>query len=129
MMFASLVLSLAGLAQPVFADDPAQYSDWLQHGCRIQQVGHSGGEPVDHTAFCACFDARVSEAGGGGIYRAFALGMQGALREQSLIEDWEAARDTAAAEAGAMSLETQTGFSQILQNSLLACVHLSYQGE
>ena len=129
MMFASLIVSLAALAQPAFSDDPALYSDWLQHGCRIQQVGHSGGEPVDHTEFCACFAAEVSETAGAEIYRMFALGIQGALREQSLIEDWELARDTAAAEAGAMSLETQAGYPQILQNSLLACVHLSYQGE
>ncbi|WP_417483236.1 hypothetical protein [Maricaulis sp.] len=126
MMFASLLLALA---QPVFVDDPQQYSTWLQHGCRLQQVGHSGGVPADHTEFCACFDNSVSETADAATYRVFALGMQGALREQSLIEDWEGARDTAAAEAAAMPPASQAGFTQILQNSLMACLSLSYQGE
>tara|TARA_R110000868_G_scaffold76499_2_gene219889 strand:- start:33965 stop:34351 length:387 start_codon:yes stop_codon:yes gene_type:complete len=128
-MFASLLLALAGLAQPGFSDDPQQYSTWLQHGCRLQQVGHSGGVPADHTEFCACFDANVSGTVGEETYRVFALGMQGALREQSLIEDWEDARDAAAAQAATMSPEAQAGFGQILQNSLLSCLSLSYQAE
>ncbi|WP_417492566.1 hypothetical protein [Maricaulis sp.] len=128
-MFVSLLLAVTGLAQPAFSEDPQQYSTWLQHGCRLQQVGYSGGEPADHTEFCACFDAHVSDAGDEATYRVFALGMQGALRERSLIEDWEGARDTAAAEAGAMPLTAQAGFGQTLQDALLTCMPLSYQGE
>lgn len=112
-----------------FSEDPQQYSGWLQQACRIQQVGHSGGETVDHTEFCACFDSNVRDATTDEIYRVFALGSQGAVREQGLIEDWQAARDTAAAEAGVMTPEVQASFTNILQNSLMACLPLSYQGD
>lgn len=124
-----VIAALAGLAQPDFPDNRDQYSIWLQHGCRLQQVGYSGGEPADHIEFCTCFDTNVSETADSETYRVLALGMQGALREQSLIEDWEGARDTAVTVAGAMSPAAQAGFGPILQNSLMACLSLSYQEE
>ena len=127
-MFASLIAALAGFAQPAFADDAEQYSVWMQQACRVQQVGHGGGEPVDHTEFCACFDSHVREMAPDEAYRALALGSQGAVQEQGLIEDWQAARDTAASEAAAMAPEVQATFTSILRDSLLACIPLSYQG-
>ncbi|WP_339743114.1 hypothetical protein [uncultured Maricaulis sp.] len=127
-LIATAVL-LQSTTTPAFSEDPQQYSVWLQQACRIQQVGHSGGEPVDHTEFCTCFDSHVRDTTSDKIYRVFALGSQGAAREQGLIEDWQAARDTAAAEAGAMTPEVQTSFTTILQNALMACLPLSNQGD
>ena len=128
-MFVSLIASLASVATIEFPDDPDQYSQWMQQACRIQQVGHSGGEPDDHTGFCTCFDASLRDAASPAIYRIFALGSQGAVREQGMIEDWEMARDTAAAEASAMPPSDQAQFTSILQAGLTTCMHLSYQGE
>lgn len=128
-MFASLILALASLAPPTISDEAALYSVWMQQACRIQQVGHSGGEPADHVEFCACFDGTLQFVSNAATYRVLALGSQGALQEQSLIEDWEAARDTAVTEAAAMSLEDQAEFVPLLQNALMSCMHLSYQGE
>lgn len=128
-MFASLFLALAGLAPPAILDESALYSVWMQQACRIQQVSQSGGEPVDHVEFCDCFDGTLQFVSNAATYRVFALGSQGALQEQSLIEDWETARDTAAAEAAAMSPEDQAEFVPLLQGALMSCMHLSYQGE
>ena len=128
-MFVSLIVGLAGLAATEFPDDPEQYSVWMQQACRIQQVGHSGGEPVDHTEFCACFDTALREAASPAIYRVFALGSQGAVREQGMIEDWEAARDTAAVEAATLPPTDQAQFTSLLQGGLGRCMHLSHQGE
>ncbi|SDM22992.1 hypothetical protein SAMN04488568_10736 [Maricaulis salignorans] len=131
-MPAPALLASLLFVQPVtagFSEDPAQASIWLQQACRIQQVGYSGGVPVDHTEFCTCFDRNLREASTDDVYRVFALGSQGAVREQGLIEDWESARDTAAAEAGAMAPEVQASFTTILQSSLMACMNFSFQGE
>jgi len=128
-MFTSLIAALVGLAQPTFADDVEQYSVWMQQACRVQQVGRSGGEPVDYTELCTCFDSNLRAASTDEVYRVFALGSQGVVREQGLIEDWEAARDTAAAEAAAMAPEVQARFTTILQSSLMACINLSLPGE
>ncbi len=128
-MIISLIASLASVAAADFPDDPAQYSVWMQQSCRIQQVGRSGGEPADHTGFCVCLDSQVREASSPATYRAFALGSQGALREQAMIEDWEAARDTAMREAAALPTSEQTQLTAILQSALGACMNLVYQGE
>ena len=42
-----------------------------------------------------------------------------------MIEDWEGARDTAAAEAGAMAPEVQGQFASLLQGALGHCFALS----
>ena len=128
-MFASLFLALAGLAPPAAIDETELYSVWIQQACRIQQVGYSGGEPADHMEFCDCFDGTLQFVSNAATYRVLALGSQGALQEQSLIEDWENARDTAAAEAAAMSQEDQAEFVPLMQSALMTCMHLSYQGE
>lgn len=126
-MIASLIAGFAlSVAASDFPGDPDQYSEWMQHACRIQQVGYNGGgEPDDYDAFCTCLDGALQDTASEPVYRAFALGSQGALQDQSMIEDWEGARDTAAAEAGAMSPEVQGQFASLLQGALGQCMGLS----
>ncbi|WP_339334421.1 hypothetical protein [uncultured Maricaulis sp.] len=128
-MIASLIASVLAVASTEFSDDPEQHSVWMQQACRIQQVGYGGGEPDDYTAFCVCFDDSLREQTSAPVYRAFALGSQGAIREQGMIEDWEAARDTAASEAGAMDPAIQAQFTSYLQTALTGCVSLAYPSE
>ena len=126
-MIASLI---AGLALTVTATDfpgnPDQYSEWMQHACQVQQVGYNGGGvPADYVEFCSCLDGHLQETSSEPVYRVFALGSQGSLQDQSMIEDWEGARDTAAAEAGAMAPEVQGQFASLLQGALGHCFALS----
>ena len=118
-MIASLIASVLAVASTEFSDDPEQHSVWMQQACRIQQVGYGGG----------CFDDSLREQTSAPVYRAFALGSQGAIREQGMIEDWEAARDAAASEAGAMDPAIQAQFTSYLQTALTGCVSLAYPSE
>ena len=122
-----IAILIAGLtAATDLPHDTAQYSEWMQHACRIQQVGYNGGgEPADYAGFCTCLDGHLQETSSTEVYRVFALGSQGALQDQSMIEDWEGARDTAAAEAGAMPPEVQGQFAALLQGALGHCFALS----
>ncbi|WP_323762147.1 hypothetical protein [Maricaulis sp.] len=128
-MLVALIASLAGFAATEFADDPDQYSVWMQQSCRIQQVGRSGGVPEDHTAFCTCLDREIRAGASGPVYRVFALGSQGAIQDQAMVDDWAAARDTAATEAAMLSPDDQAQIQPVLQSALAACLPQSYQGE
>lgn len=128
-MFVSLIASLAASAAAEFPDDPDQYSVWMQQSCRIQQVGHAGGVPENHRAFCTCLDGELRTTASAAVYRIFALGSQGSLLDRAMVEDWAAARDTAATEAAALPSEEQAQFQPILQAALGACLSQSYQGE
>jgi len=128
-MLVAIITGLASLAVAGFPDDPDQYSEWMQQSCRMQQVGHAGGVPENHTAFCSCLDGEIRSAASSAVYRIFALGSQGSLQDRAMVEDWAAARDTAAVEAAALSPEERAQFQPILQTALGTCLPQSYQGE
>jgi len=121
-----LTMLIALFAQPAdFTSDPAEMSRLLQHSCQIQQVNNNGrGEPADYAPFCGCMDSNVMDEGGPAIHRIFALGGQGALQEQSMLSNWQAAQETARSEAAAMPEADQARFGPILQGSLQTCLSL-----
>ncbi|WP_203294844.1 hypothetical protein [Maricaulis parjimensis] len=110
-------------------DDPEQYSAWMQQSCQIQQVSRSGGEPDDHVPFCGCLDSRLRDSISLEAYRVFALGSQGAIQDQAMVDDWEAARDAATTEAAALPEAERAELQPALQGALGACLSLAYQGE
>lgn len=128
-MLAAMIAGVASLAATDFPDDPDQYSVWMQQSCRIQQVGHAGGVPDNHTAFCACFDRAIRAEASAPVYRIFALGAQGSIQDQAMVDDWAAARDAAATEAAALPPEERARFQPVLQAALGACLPHVFQGE
>ncbi len=128
-MIFSLIASLAGLAATEFPDDPEQFSAWMQQSCQVQQMRRSGGTPSDHDAFCSCLDGALSAGLSPAAYRVIALGSQGAIQDEGMIDDWEAARDAAATEVTALDPEEQSAIQPALQTGLSMCLSLAYQGE
>ena len=120
-------MGLALLTSPAtgFPDDTETLSSWMQHACRIQQVNRQGGEAEAYDAFCACFDAALAERVSPTAYRLYALGSQGAIAEQSIAPDWEAARDEAQRRFPELDEDEQMRASQVLQESLWACMSLA----
>ena len=125
-MFAILLASLSLTTD--FPDDPEQYSAWMQQSCRIQQIRRSGGETDDHAAFCACMDDSLRAGYSPAASRAIALGSQGAIQDEAMVDDWEAARDAALAEAAALPQDEQAQLQPVLQGALSSCLGLAYQG-
>ncbi|WP_291844851.1 hypothetical protein [Maricaulis sp.] len=128
-MLVSLITSLAGLAATEFPDDPEQFSAWMQQSCQVQQMRRSGGEASDHDAFCSCLDGALSAGLSPAAYRVIALGSQGAIQDEAMVDDWEAARDAAASEVATLDPEEQSAIQPALQSGLGTCLPLSYQGE
>ena len=111
-------------ATPGFSEDPAQVSIWMQQACRIQQVNGPGGTEASYTEFCACLDGEIAEHTSAAGYRSFALGAQGRIGDQALVEDPVAA--TAESERVFQTLDTdeQTGAMMVIQNGLDVCFSL-----
>lgn len=121
------VMGLALLITPEagFPDDTETLSSWMQHGCRIQQMNRQGGEEAAYGEFCGCFDAAVAERTSPAAYRLYALGTQGAIGEQSIAPDWEAARDEVQARFPELPADEQARAGLILQQALSACISLA----
>ena len=125
MVLTTLAALVVASEPATFSDDPADHSAWMQHACRIQQVDRSGGAPEDYDAFCSCLDDYLHGNATPQVYRLFALGSQGAIQDRSVLQDWEAARDTSAAEAAALPAGEQAGLMGLLQGGLGACLATS----
>ena len=128
-MIASLIASVLAVSSTEFSNDPEQHSVWMQQACRIQQVGHAGGVPDNHTAFCACSARAIRAEASAPVYRISALGAQGSIQDQAMVDDWAAARDAAATEAAALPPEERARFQPVLQAALGACLPHVFQGE
>lgn len=126
-MPATTVLATLLFLQPAttgFSEDPAQVSTWMQQACRIQQVNGQGGGEASYTDFCACLDGEIADHTSTAGYRAFALGAQGRIDDQALVEDWEAAAAESSRIFESLDAAEQTGAMMVIQDGFDVCFSL-----
>lgn len=119
------LLAAALLQTNGFADDAATLDRYMAHACAIQQATHQGGEADDYSAFCACVSDEMATNSSEALFRAFALGSQGALGEQSIIDDWDGARIESERIFGELEPEEQLSSAAVIQDGLFACLPLA----
>lgn len=124
MILPALALALSAVQATPLAADTGTLTGYMAHSCRLQQAANQGGTSVDYTEFCACLAGEVAQNTGDDLFRAMALGSQGALREDALIEDWEAAREDSEAIFGMLEPEEQLSAGIVIQDGLTACLPL-----
>lgn len=129
MPLASLLAAIALQSSPL-TDDPEVLQGYMAHACRVQQAANQGGEAADYTEFCDCLSAEMKANSSEALYRSMALGSQGALQDNAMIEDWDAAREESERVFGTLEPEEQLSTGTVIQDGLMACVSLApAQGE
>lgn len=122
-MIASL-LALAAIQTSALSTDTETLNGYMAQSCRIQQAANQGGSSVEYSEFCACLANEIEENTGDDLFRAMALGSQGALQDNALVEDWNAAREESEAIFGTLEPEEQVSAGVVIQAGLGVCLPL-----
>jgi hypothetical protein len=94
----------------------------MRQSCQFQQARDQGGDPADYAAFCTCLDAELARESGDTMYRVMALGSQGAIGEDALVEDPDAALAEAQRLVATAPEEERAALPLLLQSSLGTCL-------
>ncbi|WP_421785750.1 hypothetical protein [Hyphobacterium sp.] len=122
-MIFALAATLALAAQHGgFATDRETLSSYMRQSCQFQQARDQGGEPADYAAFCSCLDAELAGQSGDTMYRVMALGSQGAIGEDALVDDPAAALAEAQRLVDTAPEEERAALPLLLQSSLGTCM-------
>lgn len=124
-MFLAPLFAAALLQTQGFAEDAETLGGYMAHACTLQQADNQGGEAADYEAFCACLSDDMAANSSPELFRALALGSQGALGERSMLEDGEGARAESERVFGTLEPEEQLSSAGVIQNGLLACLPLA----
>lgn len=124
MPFLSLIAALF-VQTGELTEDPATLHDYMAHACRIQQSANQGGDPEDYADFCDCFAGDLADNASPALFRAMALGSQGALQGNAIVASWEAARDESERVFGELEPEEQLSADNVIQNGQIACIALA----
>lgn len=119
------LLAAVVLQSTPLTEDPEVLNDYMAHACRVQQANNQGGEEAEYTEFCNCLSADMAENSSDALYRSMALGSQGALQDQAMVEDWEAAREESERVFGELEPEEQLSAANVIQNGLYACMEFA----
>lgn len=124
MSLVSLFAAIALQSTP-FTEDPAVLDEYMKHACRVQQANNQGGEEAEYTEFCDCLSADMAENSSEALFRAMALGSQGTLQDQAMVEDWDAAREESERVFGELEPEEQLSAANVIQNGVMSCLSLA----
>lgn len=124
MMIASLVTALL-LQTAEFTNHPETLAAYTAHACRVQQASNQGGEEADYAQFCDCLSANMAENSSEALFRALALGSQGALQDNAMVEDANAAREESERIFGELEPEEQLSSANVIQDGLYACMEFA----
>ncbi|MEN0652802.1 MULTISPECIES: hypothetical protein [Hyphobacterium] len=124
MPLASLIAAAVLQGIPL-SEDPEVLHGYMAHACRVQQASNQGGMPEDYAGFCDCLSADLAENSSEALYRSMALGSQGALQDNAMVDDWEAAREESERVFGGLEPEEQLSAANVIQNGLMACIALA----
>ncbi|WP_421792528.1 hypothetical protein [Hyphobacterium sp.] len=105
-----------------FTDDPEILSQYMVQSCLHQQVTQQGGEPVDYIPFCTCLDDHLGTSSSAPVYRAMALGSQGAIGEYAQVDDPAGALAEAQRIMGTVEQEEMAAVQANLQSGLSMCL-------
>jgi|UPI000585507D hypothetical protein len=119
------LLAAVVLQSTPLTEDPEVLHDYMAHACRVQQAVNQGGEEAEYTEFCACLSADMAENSSEALFRAMALGSQGTLQDQAMIEDADAAREESERVFGELEPEEQLSAANVIQNGLYACMEFA----
>tara|TARA_R110002073_G_scaffold29006_14_gene91620 strand:+ start:6030 stop:6452 length:423 start_codon:yes stop_codon:yes gene_type:complete len=112
------------VVEAVYATDSESLTGYMAQSCRIQQAANQGGTSVEYTEFCGCLAGEIRDGTGDELFRAMALGSQGALQDEALIDDWDAAREESEAIFATLEPEEQLSAGTVIQSGLLTCLPL-----
>jgi hypothetical protein len=122
-MISALALTLAMMAQDGgFPTDRETLSQYMVQSCIVQQVANQGGAPADYVASCSCLDEEIGSNTSDLVYRAIALGSQGAIGEDAQVEDSAAALSEAERLIATAPEAERLALPGILQSGLMACM-------
>lgn len=105
-----------------FTEDREVLSQYMVQSCLHQQTTQQGGEPVEYIPFCTCLDEHLGTNAGPAIYRAMALGSQGAIGEYAQVDDPAGALAEAQRIMSTASPEETAAMQATLQGGLSICL-------
>lgn len=122
MIFALAAMLALSAQDGGFATDRETLSSYMRQSCQFQQARDQGGDPADYAAFCSCLDAELASQSGDTMYRVMALGSQGAIGADAMVDDAEAALAEAQRLVATAPEEERAALPLLLQSSLGLCL-------
>lgn len=105
-----------------FTEDPDALSDYMMQSCLYQQSTQQGGEQEAYIPFCTCLDQELAANTSSTVYRALALGSQGAIGENAEVDDPAGALAEAERLMTTVNPEEAGAVQATLQGGLFACL-------